>query len=211
LYIEKQLEVAAANSDQHGTEIDRGNMKLVLMQELSDLKRQAAEKQQAYDQKKLELEQLETSKPETNAEQSQEPRLSITGTVPASDQVQITHVSIESITQYSSHLELIRHVLNKLLQPHFIDTVNAITVKNCNTQCKRYLQGLQKEIEGYPPQLDDFNQEHWITQIKSLCKALMPDHILGKTAGRVLELFITKTKIPIEELFIVSVCNSMHL
>lgn len=85
-------------------------------------------------------------------------------------------------------------------QPRFIDTVNSTAVKNCNTQCKRYLQGLQREIELYPPQQDELHQEHWISQMKSLCKTLMPDHILGKTAGRVLELLITNSKIPIKVL-----------
>jgi hypothetical protein len=106
---------------------------------------------------------------------------------------------------------LIKNVLAKLSQSHFIDGANATTVKNCNTQCRRYLQGLQREMESYPPKQDDLNQGHWIAQMKSLCKALMPDHVLGKTAGRVLELFIIKTKIPIQELSTVSTYQVVYI
>jgi hypothetical protein len=82
LHIEKQLELAIAGSDEHGNEMDRDKRKLALMQELSDLKKVTEERQQAYDQKKQELEQAEAaSKPEIPSEQPPEPRLSITGIV----------------------------------------------------------------------------------------------------------------------------------
>lgn len=64
--------------------MDRDKRKLTLLQELSDLKKVAEEKQQAYDQKKTELEQIEASMleiPIDQPHQSQELRLSTTGTV----------------------------------------------------------------------------------------------------------------------------------
>ncbi|OBZ85012.1 hypothetical protein A0J61_06935 [Choanephora cucurbitarum] len=33
-------------------------------------------------------------------------------------------------------------------------------------------------------------KEKWLTSMKALCKQLMPDHIMGKTAGRLLEILI---------------------
>lgn len=100
-------------------------------------------------------------------------------------------------------MEFIRNVLHELSQPEFAATTT--TIHSCESQCKKYLQALQKEKIYI--QMDDKQKQELpsIEQIKLLCKNELP-FMLGKTTSKILHLVLTNDfKISAEKLLMVSI------
>ncbi|KAI8643270.1 Spc19-domain-containing protein [Parasitella parasitica] len=178
LATEKQMETADLASVQNALDGEKNENEL--KQEIENLEKLTLIKKQFLDQH--ENQHVQQTKPVEAIHEEEAHQLS-----PA-----------ESISLYTSHLGLIQNVLDEINQPNFVASVTAVA--NCETQSKRYYQALQNEIATQP--YTQRNQSKWISLLGRLCQVVMQDGMIGKTAGRVLELLLSSadTRIPISTL-----------
>lgn len=175
LLTEKKMESTSVLSNESASSKEKRRMELI--QELENLKKSKEIREQLYEDMRQQT--IEDTKP-----------------IEATDQKETKLPStIESISLYTNHLELVKNVLDKMNQPNFRASIPE--VDNLESQCKLYLQTLKLEIAIQSKKQTDHS--HWIQRIKSLCNAAMPDNMFGKTAGRILELLLSSAdkKIPI--------------
>ena len=175
LLTEKKMESTSVLSNESASSKEKRRMELI--QELENLKKSKEVREQLYEDMRQQT--IEHTKPIETTDQKETKLIS----------------TIESISLYTNHLELVKNVLDKINQPNFKASIPE--VDNLESQCKLYLQTLKLEIATQSK--NQTNYSHWIQQIKSLCNAAMPDNMFGKTAGKILELLLSSAdkKIPI--------------
>ncbi|KAI9468467.1 MAG: hypothetical protein EXX96DRAFT_543828 [Benjaminiella poitrasii] len=183
LEMENEMESVDAATGAPVLIFDKEKHKSELAEQLAKLKRQSSQKKREYEEKQ-----------DAEATKSvQQPSTHISSSAPARQ-----WTTSESIQKYTNHLYLVQTVLGVMSQPDFVTSLNA--VQKCETQCKRYLQALQNEKHQSKPMPTSSLLPTLIQQLKTVCKATMPGYMLGKTAGRVLELMLTQSPLDLQQL-----------
>ena len=102
---------------------------------------------------------------------------------------------------YFELVELYRGYFRKIQE--FLDVLKGVSsgrTIECESECKKYIQGLRKEKMMIS---DDDKKKGFkvvIEQVKNLCYKTFANQKSGKTVGRVLELILLNGKVTVEEL-----------